>query len=297
MKILVSGATGLIGSSLVLFLKQWGYKLFRLTHRPNKVDQDTFYWNPERREANTAQWEGFHAVIHLAGENIAAHRWTPAVKQKILESRVKSTQFLCETLLLLKKPPKLLISASATGYYGNRGEVELDETSSPGNDFLADVCRAWEAATTPVRRRGIRVVHPRIGMVLSSQGGALKKMLLPFRLGLGGVIGSGEQRVSWIDIDDVCRAMHHVISTPSLEGAVNFTAPHPVSNRDFTQSLGRRLHRPTFLPMPAFLARFLFGEMADALLLSGASVLPKRLLQSGFTFLYPDLQSSLQHLI
>ena len=207
---------------------------------------------------------------------------------------MRGTQLLCEALAKLDRPPRVLASASAIGFYGHRGDLELNERSSSGDDFLAGVCREWEAATEPAKAAGIRVVNLRTGVVLSSRGGGLAKMLTPFRLGLGGVIGNGQQWMGWIVLDDVVRAIEHILTTESLSGPVNLVAPHPVTNREFTKTLGGVLGRPTIFPMPAFVARLAFGEMADALLLSSTRVVPQRLLDSGFVFAEPDLAGGLK---
>jgi len=237
------------------------------------------------------------AVVHLAGENIAAGRWTERQKARIRDSRVKGTRLLCDLLARYSPPPKALVCASAVGYYGDRGDEILKEESASGSDFLSDVCGEWEAATQTAVERGIRVVNLRIGVVLSPLGGALAKMLTPFKLGAGGVIGSGRQYMSWIALDDAVRAFHFALTNQSLHGPVNAVAPNAVTNRDFTRTLGRVLSRPTVFPMPAFAARLAFGEMADALLLASTRVQPARLLAGGFTFRYPDLEGALRHLL
>jgi uncharacterized protein (TIGR01777 family) len=237
------------------------------------------------------------AVVHLAGENIAGGRWTAARKEEIRRSRVEGTRRLSESLARLTRRPKVLVSASAVGFYGNRGDEILKEDIAPGSDFLAQVCRDWEAATDPASRAGIRVVHLRSGMILSPVGGALKKMLLPFKLGAGGRIGSGTQYVSWIAIDDTIGVIHHAIVTESLQGPVNGVAPTPVSNAEFTRTLARVLSRPAIAPMPAFAARLAFGEMADALLLASQRVMPTRLQATGYQFRYPELERALRHLL
>jgi uncharacterized protein (TIGR01777 family) len=254
-------------------------------------------WDPAARSIATPGLEGLDAVVHLAGESIASGRWTAEKKARIRNSRVQGTQVLCEAFGQLARPPQVLVSASAIGYYGDRGTTVLREESRPGSDFLAEVCRAWEAATAPAVQRGIRVVLLRFGVVLSANGGALAKMLLPFKLGLGGVIGSGQQYMSWIALDDVIGAIQHALSTESLHGPANAVAPHPVTNREFTKTLGRVLRRPTLVPLPAFAARLAFGEMADALLLASQRVEPGRLLQSGYVFRYPELENALRHLL
>jgi hypothetical protein len=240
---------------------------------------------------------GIDALIHLAGESIAAGRWTATRKQRILDSRVKATRFISETISQLNPTPQVLVSASAIGYYGDRGSDVLSENSPPGKGFLADVCRQWEAATEPATRKGIRVVHLRIGIVLSPKGGALAKMLLPFKMGLGGRIGSGKQFWSWVSLDDLCAAIVHCIQATGLHGPVNIVSPAPVTNAEFTKALGRALGRPTIFPMPAFAARAALGEMADPLLLASARVEPGKLTSSRFEFRHPELEATLKSLL
>ncbi|MEE8302600.1 MAG: TIGR01777 family oxidoreductase [Candidatus Tectomicrobia bacterium] len=297
MDILVTGSTGLLGSTLTPILTAGGHhvtRLVRSTPRPGEAEVE---WNPATGSIATPGLEGLDVVVHLAGENIATGRWTHEKKVKIRHSRVQGTRILCEALAQLANPPKVLVSASAIGYYGDRGDDMLRETSRPGTDFLAHVCRDWEAATAPAAQRGIRVVHLRIGVILSRAGGALAKMLGPFTMGVGGVVGSGQQYMSWIAIDDVIGAIHHVLITESLQGPVNVVAPQAVTNREFTKTLGRVLVRPTLFPMPAFAARALFGDMADALLLASTRVEPARLQETGYEFRYPDLEGALRHLL
>ncbi|MBI2875849.1 MAG: TIGR01777 family protein [Candidatus Tectomicrobia bacterium] len=295
MQIAVSGSSGLVGSALVPFLRTSGHRVIRLVRRaPSETD---ILWNPAEGVKDLSQLEGVDAVVHLAGENIAAGRWTPERKAEIRHSRVEGTQKLCESLAQLSQPPRVLVSASAIGFYGNRGSETLREESPPGRDFLAQVCVAWEAATEPASRAGVRVVQPRFGMILSPAGGALQRMLTPFKLGVGGRIGSGTQFMSWIALDDAIGAIEHAIRTESLQGPVNAVAPHPVTNAEFTQVLARVLSRPAFLPLPAFAARLALGEMADALLLSSARVIPARLQESGYPFQYPELEGALRHLL
>ncbi|HEV2175715.1 MAG TPA: TIGR01777 family oxidoreductase [Terriglobia bacterium] len=295
MKILVSGSSGLIGSALVPFLTTGGHAVVRLVRAGRSAAAEGIPWDPSTGAIDAAKLEGFDAVVHLAGESIAAARWTPEQKVRIHESRVKGTRLLAETLARLARPPRALVCASAVGYYGNRGGELLNEASAPGSDFLAQVCRDWEAAAEPATRRGIRVVNLRFGMVLSSAGGGLAKMLTPFRLGVGGIIGSGRQYVSWIALDDVVGAIHHALSTDALRGPVNAVGPTPVTNREFTKALGRVLSRPTIFPVPAFAARATFGEMADALLLASQRVEPARLLAGGYQFQFPELEGALRH--
>jgi uncharacterized protein (TIGR01777 family) len=230
--------------------------------------------------------------VHLAGESIATGRWTSTKKDRILSSRVNSTHALAGALTRLKRPPRVLVCASAIGYYGSRGDETLTETSAAGQGFLARVCRAWEAAADTARQHGIRVVHLRFGMILSSQGGALKKILTPFRLGAGGIIGNGRQYWSWVTIEDVVRAISFAVERPQLVGPVNVVTPNPVTNREFTKTLGRALHRPTLFPMPAFAARLALGEMANELLLASTRVMPAALTAAGFRFQRPQLEGA-----
>jgi hypothetical protein len=296
MKVLITGSTGLIGSALAPFLSATGHPVIRMVRAATGRDQEVA-WDPAKNQIDAGRLEGLDGVVHLAGENIAARRWNEEQKARIRDSRVKSTLLLSKTLARLERPPRVLVSASAIGYYGDRGDALLTETSSSGNDFLAQVCREWEEATDPAAQAGIRVVHPRFGVILSPNGGALAKMLTPFRLGLGGRIGSGRQWISWIAIDDAVGAIYHALTAESLHGPVNAVAPNPVTNRDFTKSLGRVLRRPTVFPMPAFMARLAFGEMADALLLASARVEPRVLLDSKYHFLHEHLESALRHLL
>jgi len=296
MRVLITGASGLIGSSLILYLTTRGHSIVRLV-RYGKSAADAIPWNPARREIDCASLEGFDAVVHLAGENIAGARWTAEQKQKIRDSRVGPTQLLCESLATLQQPPKVLIAASAIGYYGDRGGEVLDEQSKPGAGFLPDVCRAWEDATELAVAKSIRVIHLRIGLVLSPKGGALAKMLPPFRMGLGGVLGSGRQYMSWIAMDDLIGAIHHCLMTEGLSGPVLAVSPHPVTNREFTKALGRVLSRPTLFPLPAFVLRVALGEMADALLLASGRATPARLISSGYPFLFPELEPALRHVL
>jgi len=296
MNILVTGASGMIGTALTSSLTASGHEVTRLVRAQPKPGEKAIRWNPMAGIIEASALEGMDAVVHLAGENIA-ERWTAAKKVKIRDSRVKGTQLLCETLARLTSPPKVLVSASAVGYYGDRGEETLTEDSPPGRGFLPEVCRAWEAATEPARQHGIRVVQLRLGVVLSAAGGALAKMLPPFRLGLGGVLGSGRQYMSWIALDDAVGAMQHAIATDSLQGPTNAVAPRAVTNQEFTKTLGKVLGRPTAIPLPAFAARLMFGEMADELLLASARVQPTKLLASGYQFRYPELEAALRHVL
>lgn len=295
MKIAVTGASGLIGTELCALLTTAGHQVTRLVrHKPGEGE---IYWNVKDQEIDTAGLAGHDAVVHLAGENVASGRWSPAQKKRIRNSRVDGTRLLCDALASLDTKPQVLISASATGYYPVDTGEELTEESPPGDTFLAEICREWEAAAAPAIAAGIRVVYPRFTVVLSPRGGALAKMLLPFRLGLGGVLGSGRQVWSWIALDDAVGAIYHALNHPELHGPMNVAAPQAVTNREFTKTLGRVLGRPTVLPVPAFAARLALGEMADELLLSGMHVVPKKLLETGYTFRFPDLESALRHML
>ncbi|MDQ2856980.1 MAG: TIGR01777 family oxidoreductase [Acidobacteriota bacterium] len=296
MKVLVSGSHGLVGSALVSSLRTEGHEVFALVrHAPNSQSQ--VEWYPERGSLALARLEGMDAVVHLAGESIADGRWNEAKKQRIRESRVKGTTVLSEALSNLKHPPKALISASAIGYYGNRGDLILTEQSVPGNDFLAGVCVEWEQSTESARQQGIRTVLARFGIILSAEGGALKKMLPPFRMGVGGRIGSGQQWMSWIALADVIGGLIFALNNDSLQGPVNFVAPNPVRNAEFTKTLGKVLSRPTIFPIPEFGVRLAFGEMADALLLSSQRVQPAQLANAGYQFKFAQLTGALKHVL
>lgn len=296
MKVLVTGGTGLVGSALGPMLTTGGHEVYRLT-RSTPSDTNDIQWNPDAGDLPTAQLEGLDAVVHLAGENIAGSRWNAKVKQRLRDSRIAGTKLLSEKLTQLQRPPKTLICASAIGYYGDRGANMLNESAQPGEGFLADLCRDWEAASEPARAKGMRVVNLRIGFVLSPKGGGLAKMLTPFRLGVGGVMGSGHQYWSWVAVDDVAGAIHHSLMNDRLSGPVNVTAPTPVTNYEFTKTLGKVLGRPTFFPMPAIAARIALGEMANELLLASARVMPNRLSETGYNFRYPTLEGALRHLL
>jgi uncharacterized protein (TIGR01777 family) len=294
-KVLVTGSTGLIGSALVPFLTAGGHHVVRLVRSPAQAGVDTVTCDPAEGINDPAPLEGLDAVVHLAGEPIAARRWTAGQKARIRDSRVGPTRLLCQALSRLQRPPRVLVAASAIGHYGDRADAWLDETSAPGNGFLAEVCRAWEVATAPASAAGVRVVNLRLGVVLSPGGGALAKMLTPFRLGVGGRVGSGQQYMSWVALDDVLGAIYHALATPRVAGPVNAVAPHPVTNHEFTKTLGGVLRRPTVFPMPAFAARLAFGELADELLLASTRVRPRALLETGYPFLFRDLEPALRH--
>ena len=295
MKILVTGANGLVGGTLVPFLTTGGHEVVRLTRGRKRAGGPT--WDPEKGTIDRAALEGFDAVVHLAGENISTGRWTTDKKARIHDSRVHGTRLLCEALASLERPPRVLVAASAIGFYGHRGRDVVDEDSAPGSGFLADVCREWEAATAPAAARGIRVVNLRIGVILSANGGALASLLTPFKLGAGGPVGSGKQYMSWIAIDDVADAILFAITNQSLSGPVNAVAPAPVANADFARTLGAVLSRPAIVPLPAFAVRLLFGEMGEELLLSSTRVEPHRLQAAGFTYRFPTLEPALRHLL
>jgi uncharacterized protein (TIGR01777 family) len=300
MKIAVSGATGLVGSALVAFLTTGGHEVKRLVRPSSKggsASAGDITWDPAKGSVDAAGLEGLDAVVHLAGEGIASGRWNAEKKQRIYDSRIKATRLLCETLAKLSQKPKTLVCASAIGFYGDRGDELLTETSSTGSGFLAEVCRDWEAATQPATAAGIRVVNLRFGVILTGAGGALKQMLTPFKLGVGGKIGSGTQYMSWITLDDVIGAIHHSLMNDSVRGPVNTVAPNPVTNAEFTKTLGRVLGRPTIFPMPVFAAKLAFGEMANELLLSGQRVQPGVLLSSGYAFRHAQLEAGLRHVL
>lgn len=294
MNILVTGTTGFIGTALASRLRDGGHHVAALRRGPaGGVAGPT--WDPENGQVHLDPSVCFDAVIHLAGETIA-QRWTPAVKARIRASRVDGTRFLCEALVRLPHPPRVLICASATGFYGDRSGELLDEESCPGTGFLAETCRAWEAAAEPAHRGGIRVVSLRLGIVLALNGGALSKMAPVFRLGLGGRLGSGSQYWSWIALDDLARVVELALHDNRLNGPVNAVAPGDTTNADFTAALARVLRRPALLPMPAFVVKALFGEMGRQALLASARVRPARLIQAGFAFDFPELEGALQHL-
>lgn len=296
MNIVITGASGFIGSALVSSLRAAGNKVTPLIRRYPSAGEQAIYWDPAGGKLESAGLENRDAVIHLAGETITG-RWTAAKKQRIRSSRIDGTRLLAGTLAELHLKPKVLVCASAIGYYGDRGDDVLREESPPGKSFLADTCVEWEAAAKPAADAGVRVVHLRIGVVLHPKGGALKQMLLPFKLGAGGVVGSGKQWWSWIALDDLVGAFEHALANQNLRGPVNAVAPQAVTNAEFTKTLGRVLSRPTIFPMPAFAARLALGEMADELLLASARVEPTQLVASGYAFRYPQLEPALRHLL
>jgi uncharacterized protein len=331
LKIAVTGSTGLVASVLIPFLTTGGHQVVRLLRkaptptrsvseegprrsvsepasaRPSLAHASGWYdygdgtsfllWNPDKGEIDAAGLEGIDAVIHLAGDSIATGRWTAAKKERILQSRVKSTTLLAQTLAKLKTPPKVFFSTSAIGYYPPSGDTPLTEQSPTGTGFLPEVCQAWEAATKPAEDAGIRTVHGRVGVVLTPAGGALSAQLPLFRWGVAGRLGDGKQYVPWITIDDLVYAINHCVQRSEVRGPVNLTAPTPVTNLEFTKTLGRILWRPTILPAPAFALRLALGEMADALLFASLRVIPERLQQQGFRFAHPTLDDALRHVL
>lgn len=289
MRILVSGSSGLLGTELLPSLGVAQHEVSRLVR--GKAGKNDVQWDPER-PLSPKLVEGFDAVVHLAGETIVG-RWTPQKKAQIRNSRVQGTRNLVDALVNTARKPRVLITASAIGYYGDRGDELLREGSLPGRGFLPEVCKEWEAATQPSAQAGIRCVQMRFGIVLSGRGGALRKMLPPFRLGLGGIVGNGRQYWSWISIADVVGVVHHILRMQSVQGPVNVVAPQAVTNAEFTQALSAVLRRPAFLPMPAFAARFALGEMADELLLASQRVEPVKLVASAYEYQQPDLPRAL----
>ena len=296
MRILVTGATGLIGSALVQALAG-GNEVFRLSRRAPPSSRD-LQWNPDAGTLAREPLEGLDAVVHLAGESIGGRRWNEAHQRRVLESRVRGTTLLCETLAALARPPRVMISASAVGWYGDRGEERLTEASGSGRGFLAEVARAWEEATAPAARRGIRVIHLRSGLVLAARGGALEPMRRLTALGLGGPLGSGRQWMSWIAIDDLVGAIAHGIACEGLRGPVNGVSPGAVHQGEFARTLGRVLNRPAWLPAPGFALRLVLGrEMADELLLVSQRAEPARLCETGYRFRFPALEPALRHVL
>ncbi len=288
----------MVGSELVPTLKAKGHEVYKLSRKAAK-NADEIQWDAEKgfSESEQAKLENFDAVIYLASETVGEGSWTEEKKRKIKESRVVGTRTLVDALKKTQNPPKIFVSASAIGFYGTRGNEVLIEDSKQGEGFLADVCAAWEAESNRAEGFGARVVLPRIGIVLAKDGGALKEMLMPFKLGVGGTIGSGEQYMSWIALDDLIKSIHFALENKNLKGAVNATAPNPVTNEEFTNTLGKVLHRPTIIPIPEFGIKLLFGEKGETLLLEGARVLPKRLQDAGFEFQFTDLTDAMRKVL
>jgi uncharacterized protein (TIGR01777 family) len=296
MKILISGSSGLVGGRLLPLLRASGHSIIRLVRRsPQSADERE--WRPDSGLLDASAFEGIQAVINLAGDNIGEGRWTAEKKKRILESRVQTTSLLARVMAGLESRPAVFVSASAIGYYGDRGDEMLTEESDPGVGFLADVCRQWEASTTPAAAAGIRVAMLRFGVILATDGGALAKMLLPFKLGVGGNMGSGKQFWSWLTADEAARILLFAVTNDQLSGPVNAVSPHPATNAEFTKALAGVLHRPAIFPMPAFAARLALGEMADALILSSARVLPRKLESAGYQFLHPEISGALRDVL
>jgi uncharacterized protein (TIGR01777 family) len=293
----VTGSTGLIGSALVGELEADGHFVRRFVRQRAHDPEHDIRWDPAAGTIDAVELSGVDAIVHLAGANVAGQRWTETYKNIIRDSRVYGTRLLCQTIASMITRPAVLVSASAVGYYGDRGDEQVDESSPPGSGFLADVCQQWEAETTVARDAGVRVVNLRFGVVLSRDGGALAQMLMPFKLGMGGVIGKGRQYLSWIALDDAVKVIQFALHAAALCGPVNTVAPEPVTNRQFTETLGRVLGRPTVLAMPAFVARLAFGEMADEMFLSGVRAVPHALASAGFTCQHPQLEPALRHLL
>lgn len=291
----LSGSTGLVGQALTSLLISGGMTVLPLV-RKKSANASAILMDVGSQKIEAEKLEGVDAVVHLAGENIG-ERWSTAKKKSIRESRVFGTRLLCETLARLSRKPSVLVCASATGFYGERGDEVLTEDSAAGEGFLADVCKEWEAETHAAEAAGIRVVRVRLGIVLAPGGGALAKMLLPFKLGVGGVLGSGKQYWSWIELEDVIGAIRHALVTPSILGAVNLTAPTPATNREFTKALGKVLGRPTILPAPSFALKMMMGEMAQELLLTSTRAVPNVLQKTGYVFRYPELDGALRHAV
>ena len=298
MRILITGARGSIGKALRPTLEAKGWDLLLASRRESK-DERHVQWNPDTgfADADLAKLEGLDAVVHLAGESVSGLRWTDEKKKAIRDSRVFGTRSLIETFDRLERKPKAFISGSAIGFYGDRGSDEMTESSPAGKTYLAEVCREWEAESRRAEDLGIRTVLLRTGIVLSKDGGALGTMLTPFKLGVGGVVGSGKQWMSWISLDDVVGIINFALENESVRGAINVVAPNPVTNEEFTKTLGSVLYRPTFLPLPEFAVHMVFGEMGDALLLDSTRVLPKRMLDAGYKFEFPQLRGALEHAV
>jgi uncharacterized protein (TIGR01777 family) len=297
MRVLVTGASGLVGGALVRSLLADGNEVVRLVRGRAPASPDEVEWDPDTGALDGRRLPGIDAAVHLAGESIASGRWSGAQKSRIRESRARGTSLLARTLAALATPPEVLVSASAMGFYGDRGDEPLAEGAPPGTGFLAEVCREWEAALEPAAARGIRTVPVRWGLVLSRHGGALPRMLLPFRMGVGGTLGTGRQYMSWITLEDAVGVLRHTLHSGGVAGPVNGAAPGAVTNREFTAALGRALSRPALLPVPAFAVRLLFGEMGDALLLSSARLVPARLAESGFRFRDPEIGGALRRVL
>jgi uncharacterized protein (TIGR01777 family) len=295
MSVAISGSSGLIGSALARSLESQGHRVLRIVRRDARGASE-ISWRPERGEIDAQRLDGVDVIVNLAGENLA-QRWTDDVKRRIRESRMQTTTLIARTIAGLANKPRVLLSGSAIGIYGSRGDEVLDESSALGADFLASICKDWEGATANAVDAGVGVVHLRTGIVLSKDGGALEKMLLPFRFGVGGRLGSGRQWMSWIALSDIVRAMTFAMRADSVAGAVNLVSPNPVTNEQFSETLGRVMHRPSFFPVPRIALKFAFGEMADDTALASQRVKPARLTSAGFTFDFPELERALRSVL
>lgn len=296
MKILISGSHGFIGSAVHKSLSQQGHTLLRLIRLTQIAKSDEVFWDPHNKFVEQMKLDGVEAVIHLAGENLFG-RWNEKKKNAIRNSRVEGTAFLSEKLAEMKNKPRVLICASAIGYYGDRGEHDCIETSEPGTGFLSEVCKAWEEAAKPAAAAGIRVVNLRFGVVLGKEGGSLAKMMPAFKMGMGGPLGDGQQWVSWVSIGDVVKTVEFSLNHETLAGPVNVVSPHPVRNKEFAHTLGHALHRPEVVPIPKRMLKFMFGEMAEETVLASTKVLPHKLQLEEFQFSHPDLHTALEAIL
>ena len=297
LNILISGASGLLGSTLIPFLKTGGHTVLQLVRRPPNKKIGEIRWDPANGTIDLDDTETIDAVIHLSGENIGEGHWSPEKKKRIIDSRVQSTRLIAETISKMKNPPRVFLSASAIGFYGDRGDILVDESATVGNDFISDVCRMWEESTEAAVQAGIRTASLRIGIVLSPQGGALGKLLLPFTLGIGGKIATGRQYMSWISIDDTIGAIHHALFDDKISGPVNLISPNPATNQTFTETLAKVLSRPAYFRVPKFAIETVFGEMGRETILSSTRVKPVVLSETGYAFRHPDLEGALRHLL
>ena len=295
MNILITGSSGLIGTALNNYLKKLGHTIYNMDRRP--YSNSPFYWQPDKNIISFDESIHIDAVINLAGSTISDGRWTEAKKKNIFDSRIESTTLLSDHLSKLHSPPNVFISASAIGFYGDTGKGSVDENNKVGSDFLAHVAQKWEESTQSAVDAGIRTVNLRTGIVLSPYGGALKKMLLPFKLTLGGVVGNGQQYMSWISLNEVCRIIEFILKKDSINGPLNMVSPNPVTNYEFTKYLGKALCRPTLFPLPAIIAKLIFGEMAEALLLTSIRVIPSKLINAGYEFIDKDLSKTFSTLL